>query len=164
MAFRVRIKVAQYRHICLVLRHGDTQKKLVTGVGDLRILSAALVAAATLFAAGVSLAAGSIEKSLMKLDPVERAHQACVVKGLGVVRKDKRLAKADRIMPDTFKRAQVEGNIVSAKGAAVHVGKTWYALSFECTVSDDQMKALDFSFQLGDAIPPESWEEVGLWH
>jgi len=129
-----------------------------------RILGASLVAVAAAFAAGASLAASSIEKSLMKLDPVERAHQACVVKGLDIVRKEKRLAKADRIMPDTFKRAQLVGNSVTAKGAALHVGKTWFALSFECTVTDDQMKAVAFSYQLGEAIPPETWEEVGLWH
>ncbi len=94
---------------------------------------------------------------------MERAHQACVVKGLDVVRRDKRLAKADRLMPDTLKRAQIDGSVVSAKGAALHVDKHWYALSFECTVSDDQMKALAFTYRLGKEIPPETWEQVGLW-
>ncbi|MGE3229062.1 MAG: DUF930 domain-containing protein [Hyphomicrobium sp.] len=130
----------------------------------MRILGASLVAAVAAFAASTSFAASSIEKSLMKLDPVERAHQACVVKGLQVVRKDKRLSKADRIMPDTFGRAKLDGNTVLAKGAAVHVGTSWYSLSFECTVTEDQMKAVAFTYQLGDAIPPETWEEVGLWH
>lgn len=108
-------------------------------------------------------AAGSLERSLMKLDPEERAHQVCVVKGLEVVRRDKRLAKADRLMPDTFKRAKFDGNLVSAKGAAVRAGGHWYALSFSCTVSPDQLKAVDFTFQLGDEIPPDTWEDVGLW-
>ena len=129
----------------------------------MKILCVSLVVAAAALTATATLAANSIEKSLMKLDPVERAHQACVVKGLEVVRKDKRLRQADRIMPDTFKRAQLKGNSVSAKGAALHVGTTWYALTFECTLADDQMKAVAFSYQLGDPIPPETYEEVGLW-
>jgi hypothetical protein len=108
-------------------------------------------------------AAGSLERSLMKLDPEERAHQVCVVKGLEVVRRDKRLAKADRLMPDTFKRAKFDGSLVSAKGAAVRTGGHWYALSFNCTVSPDQLKAVDFTFQLGDEIPSDTWEDVGLW-
>lgn len=125
---------------------------------------ALIIATVVLSDAGGAVAAGSLDKSLMKLDPVERAHQACVIKGLEAVRRgDKRLAKADRIQPDTFKRAQFDGSVVTAKGAAVRADKHWYALSFECQVSDDQMKALAFTFKLGDEIPPETWEEVGLW-
>jgi hypothetical protein len=112
---------------------------------------------------GSAAAAGSLEKSLMKLSPEERAHQACVIKGLEIVRRDKKLAKADRIMPDIFQRAQFDGSVVSAKGAAVHAGKQWFALSFDCKVSPDQLKAVNFAFQLGDEIPSERWEEVGLW-
>lgn len=99
----------------------------------------------------------------MKLDPEERAHQACVIKGLQAVRSDKRLAKADRLMPDTFKRAKFDGQVVSAAGAAVRAGKHWYALSFTCTVAPDAPKALDFTFEIGDEIPPERWDDVGLW-
>lgn len=110
------------------------------------------------------VAAGSLEKSLMKLSPEERAHQACVIKGLETVRRgEKRLKKADRLMPDTFKRAIFDGSLVSAKGAAVRASDHWYALSFECTVSDNQMKALAFTYAIGDEIPPEKWDEAGLW-
>jgi hypothetical protein len=112
---------------------------------------------------GVAASAGSLEKSLMKLNPEERAHQACVVKGLEAVRRDKRLSRADRLMPDTFKRATFADNVVSAKGAAVRADEHWYALSFQCTVSDDQLKALAFSYELGKEIPPDTWEDVGLW-
>lgn len=108
-------------------------------------------------------AAGSLERSLMKLSPEERAHQACVVKGLETIRRDKRLPKADRLVPDTFKRATFDGAVVSAKGAAIRASEHWYALTFNCTVTDDQMKAVAFSYELGKEIPPESWEEVGLW-
>lgn len=130
----------------------------------MRILSAAIIANVFLFNASGALAAGSLDRSLLKLDPVERAHQACVIKGLDAVRRgDKRLAKADRIQPDTFKRANFAGSVVTAKGAAVRADKHWYAMSFECKVSEDQMKALAFTFKLGDEIPPEKWEDAGLW-
>ena len=66
-------------------------------------------------------------------------------------------------MPDVFKRAQYADGVVSAKGAAVRSDKHWYALSFECTVTSDQLKATGFSFKLGDEIPPDEWDDVGLW-
>jgi hypothetical protein len=132
--------------------------------GDYTLKNAYKIILTVLFAVDASVAAAaSLEKSLMKLNPEERAHQACVVKGLEAVRRDKRLARADRLMPDTFKRASFKDNQVSAKGAAVRSGKHWYALSFTCTVSDDQLKALAFSYELGDEIPPDTWENVGLW-
>jgi hypothetical protein len=114
-------------------------------------------------AANTVQAAGSLERSLMKLNPEERAHQICVVKGLETVRRDKRIAKADRLMPDIYKRAHYDGDVVSAKGAAVRSAGRWYALSFSCKVSPDQLKAVDFTFQLGDEIPSDTWAEVGLW-
>lgn len=130
----------------------------------MRILCAGIFTILLVFDVSEVAAAGSLERSLMKLDPIERAHQACVIKGLDTVRRgDKRLAKADRLMPDTFKRAHLAGNVVSANGAAVRANEHWYALSFECTVSDDQMKALAFTFKVGEEIPPEKWEEAGLW-
>jgi hypothetical protein len=104
-----------------------------------------------------------MEQSLMRLDPEERAHQVCVAKGLEVVRRDKRLKRADRLMPDTFKRAQFSDGTVMAKGAAVRASAHWYELAFECTLSADRMTATKFTYQLGDEIPPEVWEDVGLW-
>jgi hypothetical protein len=129
----------------------------------LRGSTALILSVVVYVGSGVAASAGSLEKSLMKLNPEERAHQACVVKGLEAVRRDKRLSRADRLMPDTFKRATFADNVVSAKGAAVRADEHWYALSFQCTVSDDQLKALAFSYELGKEIPPDTWEDVGLW-
>ncbi len=129
----------------------------------MKIAYLALVAALMAVDVGPVGAAGSLERALMKLPPEERAHQACVAKGLETVRRDKRLSKADRLMPDTFKRATFDGSVVSAKGAAVRANAHWFALTFDCTVTGDQLKALAFTFQLGNEIPPEKWDDVGLW-
>jgi hypothetical protein len=130
----------------------------------MRTMWAAIFSMILVLDASEAAAAGSLEKSLRKLSPEERAHQACIIKGLETVRRgDKRLKKADRLTADTFKRAVFDGSLVTAKGAAVRAADHWYALSFECTVSDDQMKALAFTYQVGEEIPPEKWEEVGLW-
>lgn len=128
----------------------------------MRTLAFILATVVVLDATGAG-AASSLKKSLMKLEPEERAHQACVIKGLEAVRRDKRLAAADRLMPDTFRRAHFEANVVSAKGAAVRAKEHWYAMSFECKLSDDQTQAVDFSYKIGKEIPPEEWEDAGLW-
>jgi hypothetical protein len=114
-------------------------------------------------AASAAHGAGAIERTLKKLSPEERAHQACAVKGLEMIRRDKRVQGADTVTPDIFSRAQFDGKVVIAKGAAVRTPQHWYALSFTCTVSSDQMKATEFTYELGKEIPKETWDEVGLW-
>lgn len=110
-----------------------------------------------------AIAGAAFEKSLLKLSPEERAHQACVAKGLETIRRDKRLPGVDRIVPDTFKRTHYEGSVVSAKGGAVRARQHWYAISFDCTVSDNQLKAMAFTYKIGEEIPPDRWEDIGLW-
>jgi hypothetical protein len=122
-----------------------------------------VLTAAVCVAASAAYGANAIDRTLMKLSPEERAHQACAVKGLSIVRRDKRFAKADRLMPDVFSRAKFDGSIVVAKGGAVRIPEHWFAISFQCAVTDDQMKATSFSYELGNEIPKTSWNEVGLW-
>ena len=125
------------------------------------------VFAALVLVFGMSMAEAAklskFEQVLMKLSPEERAQQACVAEGLDAIRRDKRLRRVDRLVPDTFGRSQFEGAVVHAKGAAVRAGKSWYAVSFDCTLANDGLKVTDFSYRLGDEIPPEQWEDVGLW-
>jgi hypothetical protein len=107
--------------------------------------------------------AGPIDRALMKLGPEERAHQACVIKGIETVRKDKRLRQADRMKTGSIHPAQFTGSLVTATGGAVRMQHRWYALKFTCAVTEDQMKATSFTFELGDEIPKEKWEDYGLW-
>ncbi len=52
---------------------------------------------------------GPVDQALMKLGPEERAHQACVIKGIETVRKDKRLRQADRMKTGSIHPAQFTG-------------------------------------------------------
>lgn len=107
--------------------------------------------------------AGALEKALAKLDPQERSHQACIIKGIDMVRHDARLKKADRIKTQTLAPAVLDKTQLTGKGGAVRVGKHWYAMSFTCELSKDLAKATAFTFALGKEIPKESWEKHGLW-
>lgn len=120
---------------------------------------------ALLFCAFASAShAASFEDTMRKLDPEERAHQACIVKGIATVRGDKAVPGADRMKTSIFGRAEfVNGTEVKAAGGAVRAKDHWYRLSFDCRVTADQMKATAFSYKLGGEIPKEQWDDLGLW-
>lgn len=123
--------------------------KLIT-IGLLSVLSNAAVA-------------GPVEQMMLKLGPEERAHQACVIKGIDELRRAKRLPGADRLKTGIFKPAAFDGTTVAATGGAVRAKDHWYALKFTCAVTPDQMKATSFTYELGGLIPEEKWDELGLW-
>ena len=109
------------------------------------------------------VAAGAFDDALRKLEPEERSHQACIIKGLDAVRRDPRLRGADRMKTSIFSRAVLKGTLLTAKGGAVRANNRWYALSFTCTLTPDYMKATSFFFELGAEIPRQRWEQYDLW-
>jgi hypothetical protein len=111
----------------------------------------------------VSTHATSIDQQLQKLDPEERAHQVCVIKGIDTIRRDGKLPKADRLKTSITGRAAFTGTRVAAKGGAVRANSHWYGLKFNCDVTPDQMKALSFTYEVGNEIPEDKWEDLGLW-
>ena len=104
-----------------------------------------------------------MEDALRKLDPVERAHQACAIKGVDTLRRDKRLPGADRLKTGISGAAAFDGTVVTGKSGAVHAKGRWYAITFSCAVTADRMKATAFTYELGQAIPEAKWDAYGLW-
>jgi hypothetical protein len=105
----------------------------------------------------------SMDRVLKELEPEERAHQVCNLRGIDAVRKGSHLRGVDRVTTSILKPAAFKDNVVIAKGGAVRAKNHWYMLDFKCAVTADQMKATSFEFQLGDEIPEAKWEEYGLW-
>jgi predicted outer membrane repeat protein len=110
-----------------------------------------------------STLAAPVDKTLLKLDPEERAHQACAVRGLQAIRRDKALPAVDRIKTGATSRAQFKGNTVTANGGAVRSKHQWYKFTYKCDVTADQMKATSFTYKIGEVIPEDEWEDYGLW-
>lgn len=119
--------------------------------------------AAALCALPVTGRAGTMEDALKKLEPTERAQQACAIKGVDTLRRQKRLPGADRLRTGLVGPAVLEGSVVTGNAGAVHAKGRWYALKFTCTVTPDRMKATAFSYELGQEIPEVKWEAYGLW-
>lgn len=107
--------------------------------------------------------AASLEDSFEKLPDEERARQVCIVLGIDKIRKDKRVAKADRVKTSIFSQASFADNTVSTKGGAVRSNQQWYRLSFTCHLDADLKHAKDFTFEVGNVIPETDWEDLGLW-
>ena len=120
-------------------------------------------ALAALLLGPVAVAAGSIDQQLAKLDPEERAHQVCVMKGIDTIRREGKLPKADRLKTSITTRAAFNGTQVAGKGGAVRAKSHWYSVKFKCDVTPDQMKALSFTYELGAEIPEAKWDDLGLW-
>jgi hypothetical protein len=127
------------------------------------MLTRLVLAGVGLLIAQQALASSALERALVKLAPEERANQACVIKGLPIVKKDPRLRKADRITTSNFGPPVLDGTHLIAKGGAVRTGDHWYALSFTCELSPDLMKAQSFTFSMGKEIPKDAWEDLGLF-
>jgi len=107
--------------------------------------------------------AANMDKALLKLGPEERARQACVIKGIEQIRRDKRIGRPDFLSPGISKPATLNGSVVTAPAGAVRASHRWHAVSFTCSVTPDQMKALTFVYQLGAEIPKAQWADLGLW-
>lgn len=107
--------------------------------------------------------ANSMDRVLAKLEPEERADQVCMILGMEKVRKDRALPHADRMKSEVLGRAKFTGTRVTTTGGAVRANHRWYRLSFDCTVTPDQMKATAFTYKLGAEIPREKWDDIGLW-
>lgn len=116
-------------------------------------------------AAGMShvTQAGTLEESFDKLPDEERARQACILKGIDLIRKEKRLAHADRIKTSIFSGASFDGTLVVSKGGAVRSDSRWYHLQFTCAVAPDLKHATTFDYAIGEEIPETAWEDLGLW-
>lgn len=109
------------------------------------------------------LADASMDRVLKELEPEERAHQVCNLRGLDAIRKGSHLKGVDRVATTIQKPAVFKDNVVTAKGGVVRAKNHWYFLDFTCAVSNDQMKATSFDYKLGAEIPEDKWEDYGLW-
>ena len=105
----------------------------------------------------------SMDRVFQKLEPEERAHQVCDLKGIDAVRKGTHLKGVDRVKTSIAEPAKFKNNVVIANGGAVRANHRWYTLKYTCAVTSDQMRATAFDFKLGDEIPEAKWEDFGLW-
>ena len=132
-----------------------------------RMFASGAMATALAAISQVALAASTIDAgalaSLKKLDPGARLEQRCDMEAMARIDRDKKGYRPERVVASATADTSVDGDALVGKGAAVRSKGNWYRLSFVCKTSADHMKVLSFDYQIGDAIPKESWEQFNLF-
>ena len=121
--------------------------------------------ALALLAQSAGLAAANdsrIEKMLKQLDPEARFEQICDLEAMKLIGRDKTY-RPERSIVGALATPRVVNTTMSGSGGAFKSKGQWYQFSFKCQTTADHMKVQDFSFQIGEPIPPEKWEKSGLW-
>lgn len=99
---------------------------------------------------------------LPKLAPDERVEQLCGLEAMGQIHDWQRDFEPDRVTAYALASTRLSGRVLTAEGAAFRSRRRWYGLRFACTVSPDLKRVTAFAFHVGEPIPRERWEALGL--
>ncbi len=94
-----------------------------------------------------------LAKKFSTLADSEKITQLCNMEGTEQIRHAMPALNPDMIVPYAFGDTDVQGFTEIADGAAVHAGRTWYALKLHCTANPDLKGIADFAFSVGAPIP-----------
>ena len=124
------------------------------------------VALAVCFACGGASANDSkdpkIERMLQQLDPDARFEQVCDLEAMKHISRDKSY-QPERTIVSALALPKIAGTTMSGSGGAFFSKGKWYQFSFKCETSADHMKVQAFSFKIGEPIPEDKWQKIGLW-
>ncbi|WP_158409588.1 DUF930 domain-containing protein [Devosia psychrophila] len=103
-----------------------------------------------------------VRETLPLLAPDERIVQLCNIEALEQIR----IANAGRF-PDSldtsaFEETEISNGKLSAPLGAYRAARKWFYVTFECTPGPDLESVVEFTFDLGDEVPRELWEEHEL--
>jgi len=132
------------------------------------ILSLVIPFAAALMALPLSASPGhaleaAIVKGLRELDLSARLEQRCDIEAMNRISHDMKTYRPDRVVAGATAATKVDGDSLVGDGAAFRSKGKWYRLSYVCKTSDDHLDVIDFSYEVGDAIPESDWEKYELW-
>lgn len=99
---------------------------------------------------------------LPRLAPEERVEQICGLEAMGQIHDWQRDFEPDRVTAYALAGTKLSGRVLTAEGAAFRSRRRWYGLRFACTVSPDLKRVTAFAFHVGEPIPRERWEALGL--
>lgn len=99
---------------------------------------------------------------LPRLAPDERVEQLCGLEAMGQIHDWQRDFEPDRVAAYALAGTKFSGRVLTAEGGAFRSRRRWYGLRFACTVSPDLKRVTAFAFQVGEPIPRERWEALGL--
>ncbi|MBN9550500.1 MAG: DUF930 domain-containing protein [Alphaproteobacteria bacterium] len=92
----------------------------------------------------------------------ERMVQLCNLEALDQIRKWRTDFRPERVVPYATAEEKIKGTAIKAQGAAFRSRGAWYGLKFNCELGGDGESVIGFEFLVGDPIPRERWDELGL--
>jgi hypothetical protein len=101
--------------------------------------------------------------SLKRLAPETRLDQVCDCEAMLRLGRDLHEFHPDRAKAEVISKPVRTRNSVKAAGCAFRRAGRWYALSYACETTPDQMQVTSFSYQVGKLLPPSDWSDAGLW-
>ena len=99
---------------------------------------------------------------LPRLAPDERVEQLCGLEAMGQIHDWQRDFEPDRVTAYALAGTKLSDRVLTAEGAAFRSRRRWYGLRFACTVSPDLKRVTAFAFHVGELIPQERWDALGL--
>lgn len=122
------------------------------------------ITATQLYSAGILKEPGMerIRQTMKTLADSEKLMQLCNIEGLEQIRRAAPQTDPDTLVPYAMADLFTDGLTLTAAGGAFRSRRKWYGVSFRCTVAPTLDGVTAFAFELGDAIPPEHWEEHNL--
>lgn len=92
----------------------------------------------------------------------ERTVQLCNLEALDQIRRWKADFRPELVVPYATAEEKVKGKTITADGAAFRSRGNWYGLKFDCELAGDGESVVGFEFLVGDPIPKDKWDELGL--
>ncbi|WP_373236653.1 DUF930 domain-containing protein [Cohaesibacter celericrescens] len=99
---------------------------------------------------------------LAGITPEERREQLCALEALEQIHAWNEAYIPERMVSYSFDEVRYEGPRIIADGATFWSKDNWHRLKFECEVSDDLQRVLDFAFFVGVIVPKDQWERHNL--
>jgi hypothetical protein len=92
----------------------------------------------------------------------ERMVQLCNLEAMDQIRRWRTDYQPERVVPYATAREKITGTTIAANGAAFRSRRNWYGLKFRCQLAGDGESVVGFEFLVGDLVPREKWDELGL--
>lgn len=101
-------------------------------------------------------------KGLAQLAPEERVVQLCNLEAMEQVHRWKADFDPDFLVAYALSAVKFSGETLKANGAAFRSKRQWWRIAYSCSVAPDRKAVVGFDFRVGDAIPREQWQDLGL--
>ena len=100
--------------------------------------------------------------ALAGMDGDERLIQLCNVEAMSQLHAWRADLDPDQIVAYATADLAIGGGMVSAEGAAFRDHGRWFRMTYRCETRADPAAVAAFEFAVGEAIPPEAWEDYNL--